>query len=123
MMSRVGETMFDPRVAIASVSSYSAGDENPSEEISLALERIGQELDWSRPANGGLGAAVRPGSKVLIKPNFVMHQNYGPWGIEPLITHPALIKATVEAVLRADPLEVLVGDAPVQGCDFDSLLR
>jgi len=121
-MKSVGETTFDPRIAVASVSSY--GDTNkPNEEISEALERISQELSWGLEANGPFGATIPRGAKVLIKPNFVMHQNYGPWGMEPLITHPSLIRATVEAVLRAEPSEVLVGDAPLQGCDFNSLLR
>src|SRR6185295_8009696 len=121
-MKSVGETTFDPRIAVASVSSY--GDTNkPNEEISEALERISQELSWGLEANGPFGATIPRCAKVLIKPNFVMHQNYGPWGMEPLITHPSLIRATVEAVLRAEPSEVLVGDAPLQGCDFNSLLR
>jgi uncharacterized protein (DUF362 family) len=122
-MNQVGRTTFDSRIAVASVSSYGSSENQPSEEISQALESIGQELHWSLQGHGPFGAAIPHGAKVLIKPNFVMHQNYGPWGMDPLVTHPSLIKATVEAVLRADPSEVLVGDAPLQGCDFDSLLR
>jgi uncharacterized protein (DUF362 family) len=42
--------------------------------------------------------------------------------MEPLVTHPSLIRAVVEGILRAEPSEVLVGDAPLQGCHFDRLL-
>ena len=62
------------------------------------------------------------GARVLVKPNLVLHENEGPWGIEPLVTHLSLIRAVVEGALRAEPSEVLVGDAPLQGCDFDRLL-
>ena len=51
-----------------------------------------------------------------------MHENQGAGGIEPLVTHPSLVRAATEAALRAGASQVMVGDAPVQGCDFDSLL-
>ena len=63
------------------------------------------------------------GAKVLIKPNFVLHENQGPWGIEPLVTHASLIRAAIGSALRTGASEVLVGDAPVQGCDFAALLQ
>src|SRR5205085_9324118 len=72
---------------------------------------------------GPFGAMIQRGARVLIKPNFVSHGYQGPWGIEPLITHPSLIRAIVAGALRADPAELLVGDAPLQACDFGDLLR
>jgi uncharacterized protein (DUF362 family) len=65
---------------------------------------------------------IRAGARVLVKPNFVLHENQGPWGLEPLVTHPSLVRLVTEAALRAGAEEVLVGDAPVQGCDFPALL-
>ncbi|HEY7544322.1 MAG TPA: DUF362 domain-containing protein, partial [Blastocatellia bacterium] len=44
------------------------------------------------------------------------------WGIDPLVTHSSLVRAAVAAALEANPSEVVVGDAPVQGCDFEALL-
>jgi uncharacterized protein (DUF362 family) len=52
-----------------------------------------------------------------------MHRNEGEWGIEPLITHPSLIEAVVSAVLHSQASEVVVGDAPIQGCHFEELLE
>jgi uncharacterized protein (DUF362 family) len=60
---------------------------------------------------------------VLVKPNFVLHENEGAWGMEPMVTHPSLIRAVVEAALESGAAEVLIGDAPVQRCDFPELLR
>ncbi len=40
-----------------------------------------------------------------------------------LVTHSSLIRATVEAALETDAAEVLVGDAPIQGCNFDVLVE
>src|SRR5688572_30875567 len=40
------------------------------------------------------------------------------WGVEPLVTHGSLVRAATEAALQAGASQVIVGDAPVQGCDF-----
>jgi uncharacterized protein (DUF362 family) len=69
------------------------------------------------------GKILRPGSKVVIKPNLVPHENEGRGTLLPLITHPYLIQAVVTEVLRGDPATVLVGDAPIQKCDFKALLH
>jgi len=52
----------------------------------------------------------------------VLHENRAPHGIEPLVTHPSLIRAVVDAALKSGAGEVLVGDAPIQSCDLDYLL-
>src|SRR5262245_41808462 len=113
---------FDPRVAAIDVGVTNYDESSPS-RISEALERIGGMLDWAAPTRGPLGQVIERGAKVVIKPNFVMHENSGPGGIAPLLTHQSLVQATTEAVLQADPVEVMVGDAPIQGCDFDLLLK
>lgn len=87
-----------------------------------ALHRLAQQLQWA-DEQGPFGRIILPGARVLIKPNLVLHQNHGSAGIEPLITHPSLIRATVEGALRAGAAEVVVGDAPIQSCDFSALLR
>src|SRR5262249_41227995 len=69
------------------------------------------------------GAIVGREDRVLIKPNLVMDRNQGPWGLEPLITNPTLIFATAKEILQSNPFQVLVGDAPLQSCDFDMLLH
>ena len=108
----------DPRVAGVGPSSAQY-DESAIVE---ALENIGQSLNWA-DARGPFGRIVPAGAKVLIKPNLVLHQNQGPWGVEPLVTHASLIRAATRGALCSGAAEVLVGDAPVQGCDFAALLQ
>ena len=75
--------------------------------------------DWNP-----LGDLIRPGQTVLVKPNLVMHENPA-GGLFPLVTHPSLIRAVLDYVYLAlqGTGRVIVGDAPVQSCDFDRLLR
>ena len=117
------ENRSDPRVAIASLPErrYAEGPACHAQMVK-ALTRAAASLDWAEEARGPFAHVIPAGARVLIKPNFVTHENHGPGGIEPLVTHPALVRATAEAALRAGASQVLVGDAPVQGCDFDSLL-
>jgi uncharacterized protein (DUF362 family) len=110
-------------VAISRVPSYSyARGSGRDHSIFEALTRVARDLRWS-DARGPFGAIIHPGDRVLIKPNLVLHRNQGTGGLEPLVTHPSLIRAVVEATLLADASEVIVGDAPLQSCDFSDLLE
>jgi uncharacterized protein (DUF362 family) len=68
-----------------------------------------------------LGEFIRPGAKVVIKPNWVYHAPQGPATLDCLITHTSVIEAVLDYVARASPAEVVVGDAPIQSCDFETL--
>ena len=113
------DTLRDPRVAIARSSSFY---QDPAESGAETIARLAALLGWSDPNSGPFGRIIPAGARVVIKPNLVTHENQGPWGIEPLITHTRVIEATVDAVLQSAAAEVIVGDAPIQGCDFDKLL-
>jgi len=114
------EMYSDPRVAVTALPDADyAADGQPQAQ---ALDRVGDQLEWADGARGPFGRMIPRGAKVLVKPNLVTHENQGPWGLDPLITHPSLIRAVVEAALEADPAELLVGDAPLQGCDLQHLL-
>ncbi|HEX8501617.1 MAG TPA: DUF362 domain-containing protein [Pyrinomonadaceae bacterium] len=124
-----GAYNFDPRVAAARAGGYEGGDgDGAGGEVAHALARACAALGWDGGGGGGgggrgpLGGVVAEGARVLVKPNFVLHENQGPWGVEPLLTHASVVRAVVAAALAAGAGEVLVGDAPVQGCDFDALL-
>jgi uncharacterized protein (DUF362 family) len=69
-----------------------------------------------------LGSLMRPGSRVVIKPNWVLHRNQGDGGTDCLVTHPSVLRAVLDYVFLARPSLVMVGDAPIQGCDWDVLL-
>jgi uncharacterized protein (DUF362 family) len=69
-----------------------------------------------------LGEWIPAGARVVIKPNWVLHANELPGGgMDCLITHRTLIAAVLSYVLRARPSRVVIGDAPLQGCDFARL--
>lgn len=69
---------------------------------------------------------IHPGEVVLIKANMVMHVNEKPGnGTECLITHPSLIRAMLDYVILAlgGKGKIIVGDAPMQSCDFERLVE
>ena len=61
------------------------------------------------------------GKKVLIKPNWVMHQEKASDEIC-LCTHAQFLLAALEMVLERKPARVLIGDAPIQSCCWDRLI-
>ena len=88
-----------------------------------ALRDLG--LDAARfgtPQWNPLGDLVKPGGKIVVKPNLVLHRNEGPGGMDCMITHPAVLRAVLDYVFLAKPAQVVLGDAPLQGCDFERLL-
>ncbi len=123
----IDDLCFDLRVALVELPrpEYAGGEGTAEAQAAGALNSLAQQLDWIDETSGrGAFARVIPqGARVLVKPNLVMHENQGPWGMLPLVTHQSLIRATVAEALRAGPSEVLVGDAPIQGCDFGELLK
>jgi hypothetical protein len=52
-----------------------------------------------------------------------MHRNEGPGGFECLVTHPALLRAVTDYALLAGPSQVIIGDAPLQLCNWRLLLH
>jgi len=60
------------------------------------------------------------GQRVLLKPNLVSHNKLSS-DMFCLRTHDNFILATLEAVLQKRPERVLLGDAPVQGCDWQKI--
>ena len=68
-----------------------------------------------------LADLILPGSKVLLKPNWVVDRNTGPGGVDCLYTSQEVILAVLEEVLLAEPGRVIIGDAPIQSCNFSAL--
>ncbi len=73
-------------------------------------------------STGGMLPGIGPGARVLIKPNWVYHRNASGGGTECMVTHPEFVLAALGLVLESDPSSVVIGDAPVQGCDWDALV-
>jgi len=114
--------LADATVAISRVASGSSARKTGHDSVSDALRRVADQRQWSND-RGPLGKVIPSGARVLIKPNLVLHQNEGEAGLDCLVTDASLIQATVEAALQGGAAEVLVGDAPIQACDFPSLLQ
>jgi Uncharacterized conserved protein len=71
-----------------------------------------------------LGDIIGDGLKVLLKPNWVLDRNNSKNGsFECLVTHTTVIEAVVEYLIKTRPSQIIVGDAPIQGCDFEVLSR
>jgi len=74
-----------------------------------------------------LGDFVHPGQDVLLKPNFVMHQNGSihPDDLDSLVTHPSILRCVLDYCLIAmkGKGRIIVGDAPVKDCDFLLLMK
>lgn len=119
MTERAPIALGDSEVAIASIHDAAYGDGNAARD---ALHAVTGALGWSTADGGAFGGVIPAGARVLVKPNWVLHANHGPWGMEPLVTHPSLVKAVVEEALRSGASQVIAGDAPLQGCDFDRLM-
>jgi uncharacterized protein (DUF362 family) len=88
----------------------------------LALDQLFERMGL--PKRNPLGAVLRPGQRVVVKPNLVFHRHYRGLGLESLITSPELIRAVCDRVFEAVGRqgEVTVGDAPLQSCDWDRLI-
>ncbi len=57
----------------------------------------------------------------MIKPNWVFHENQRGAGLECLVTHSSIVEGVAKYVGLTNPAQLVIGDAPVQGCDFAEL--
>lgn len=75
--------------------------------------------DWNP-----LGEFINPGDKVLLKPNFVLHENKSGNSIKSVITHGSVIRAVLDYVIIAlkEKGEIFVADAPQYDADFDKII-
>jgi uncharacterized protein (DUF362 family) len=104
----------------------STGPNGPYEAVRNFLLLTGFDRANSGTANWNpLGELVKPGDWVLVKPNLVLHENHNGGSIESVVTHASVIRAVVDYVLIAlqGSGAVVVGDAPLQSCQFDLLRR
>lgn len=78
------------------------------------------------PVWNPLGEYVHPGDNVLIKPNLVMDVNFNKeGGTDCLYTNPSVVAAIIDYVVIAlkGQGKIVVGDAPMQECNFDNLKK
>ena len=69
---------------------------------------------------------VRPGQRILIKPNWVLHANRsGTSEFDSLVTHTSVLRPIIDYLLLAlkGRGSITIADAPLQNCDFAVLLE
>jgi uncharacterized protein (DUF362 family) len=68
---------------------------------------------------------IRPGSRVLLKPNLVRHFHPYGYDTDSLYTHGSILRAVCDYALRAlhGTGQVVIADAPLQTCDFAEVTR
>ena len=76
---------------------------------------------YGSPQWNPLSDLIEPNSKVVLKPNWVSDKNGLNGSLECLITHPSVIEAVLEYLIKTHPSQIIIGDAPIQGCDFGTL--
>jgi len=99
---------------------YIAREEGASYAGNAAERLLGRALAG---AGNPLAEMIREGDSVVIKPNWVYHENRGGGGLECMVTHTSLIEAIAIEAAKCRPARIIIGDAPVQGCNFEALSR
>lgn len=94
----------------------------------VALHRLFQTwgLDAGRYGSADwnpLAELIPAGARVVIKPNWVFHKNQSGAGLDCLLTHTSVIEGVAKYVGLTKPAQLILGDAPLQGCDFAQLRR
>lgn len=105
-------------------------------ENRIHIQKYGYKRDYVQNLireallSGGLGTLdkdvplsdiIKPGNIVLLKPNWVHHYNFSKNGLNCLITHEIFIECVLDEVLKCNPGKVIIGDSPIQGCNFSKL--
>lgn len=86
------------------------------------------ELDSDNFGTSGwnpLGELIKPGDRVLLKPNLVRHYHPNNMDVSSIITHGSVIRAMLDYVYIAlkGEGEVVIGDASIQSCDFNMVKK
>lgn len=98
------------------------------EAIRLMFKNLNLDIDnFGSPDWNPLGKWIKPGQRVVLKPNFVMHKNgsANPDDLDSLVTHPSIIRCILDYCYIAlkGKGTIIVGDAPVKDCDFKLLMQ
>ena len=112
---------------------YAPGDAEPADSLTnsvcSAVRRsfhlLGlDEERFGTPQWNPLGEFIHPGQQVLIKPNWVFHENPA-GGLSSLVTHSSVLRPVIEYVLLAlkGRGHLIIGDAPIQSADFELLME
>lgn len=100
----------------------------PSEDKSCSIDELreyyhSEDLikDLSSLICNRIPCSQIQGKKILIKPNWVRHEIL-PDDEFCLRTHDSFVIAVLKIILEMRPAEVLIADAPIQGCDWGRMI-
>lgn len=91
-----------------------------------SLFRLGLDREaFGTKAWNPLRTVARPGSRVLIKPNLVLHEPPTLVGTHALVTHASVIRPIVDYVILATggDCRITIADCPLQEADLPRVLR
>jgi uncharacterized protein (DUF362 family) len=91
---------------------------------SLRLLKL-DEANYDTPHWNPLQQIIKPGNTVVIKPNWVRSRHFGGGDVWSVITHPSVIRATLDYVWIAlqGQGKIIIADAPQYDCNFAELLE
>jgi len=83
------------------------------------------EGNYDKPGWNPLKEIVRPGDKVVVKPNLVLHFNDSGRDINAVITHGSVIRALMDYIFIAlqGKGEIIIADAPQMNADFGRIIQ
>lgn len=90
----------------------------------LRLQGLDAE-NYGKPCWNPFKDVIQRGACILIKPNLVIDRNSADGDIECLYTQPAVVASIIDYIILAGGYEskIVIGDAPIQECDFSNLLE
>lgn len=100
------------------------GENTTYHAVRSCFHLMGLDVDrFGTPEWNPLSEIVKPGQRVLIKPNLVMDFHGFGWSVESVITNGSVIRAVLDYVVMAlqGKGKVVIGDAPLQSADFERL--
>jgi uncharacterized protein (DUF362 family) len=100
---------------------------NPAyEALRTCLFLLGLDREhYDSPGWNPLSSLIKPGQKIVIKPNFVLSRHYGSGDLFAIITHPSVLRAIIDYVYNAlrGSGKIIIADSPQMDCDFGELVR
>lgn len=88
--------------------------------VNMGLDAVRVGTDKWNP----LAEKIKPGNRVVIKPNLVMHHNHGKEDISAVVTHASVLRPIIDYCLLAlaGSGEIIVGDAPQANANFETVV-
>lgn len=118
----LAEYLSENKVGVSRWTEHISAYPNVQELANLIREALYASGVGHRNRQAPFAEFIHEGETVLLKPNWVLHENFGSHGTDCLVTHPNFIWAVMGEVLKARPGRVIIGDAPIQECQFDALV-